>query len=356
MDQRTPEEEVVDISPDDEGEVVPFTYTITSYGADYPVDGLVKRLDQGSVVIPQFQRSFIWKRAQADRFIESLLLGLPVPGIFLALEEESRKLLVVDGQQRLTALRRFYAGTWEDRVYSLRFVQDQLKGRTYATLEPENRRRLDDSILHATVVRQDQPSEDQSSIYFLFERLNTGGTELVPQEIRNAIYSGAFRDLLEALNDAASWRTLYGHPSTRYKDRELILRFFAFRYWQEAYARPMKTFLNRYMARNRNLQKQGEQELRQVWHRTTEAVASALGHEAFRPGNALNAAIFDAVMVGVAARLEAGPIQSPVALATAYDRLVNADHFVRSYSRATADEENVRTRMELARSAFADVS
>src|SRR5689334_16025480 len=82
----------------------PLQYSITSYGADYPVDSLVKRIQVGDIFVPEFQRHFVWKHPQASRFIESLLLGLPVPGIFLSRDEETNKLLVIDGQQRLETL------------------------------------------------------------------------------------------------------------------------------------------------------------------------------------------------------------------------------------------------------------
>ncbi len=98
---------------DELSEILPTAFSITSYGADYPVDGLVKRIEDGDIVIPLFrmqpeegqttvgfQREFVWKKSQADRFIESLLLGLPVPGIFLV-KEPNGKFLVLDGQQRL---------------------------------------------------------------------------------------------------------------------------------------------------------------------------------------------------------------------------------------------------------------
>jgi uncharacterized protein with ParB-like and HNH nuclease domain len=85
-------------------EHIDFVYTITSYGADYPVDALVQRLKSGDIFIPQFQRAYVWSYKEACRFIESLLLGLPVPGIFVAKESETGKLLVIDGHQRLKIL------------------------------------------------------------------------------------------------------------------------------------------------------------------------------------------------------------------------------------------------------------
>lgn len=182
MDDEPSDERVEDIDPESEDEELEFVYSITSYGADYPVDGLVRRVESGDIVVPEFQRKFIWPRSRIERFIESLLLGLPVPGIFLAREPESNRLLVIDGQQRLRTLSAFYKGVLRGQEFRLsKGVQSQFVDRTYETLEPEDRRRLDDSIIHATVIKQDVPSDDESSVYFIFERLNTGGTLLQPQ-------------------------------------------------------------------------------------------------------------------------------------------------------------------------------
>src|SRR5690242_3394413 len=196
-------------------EVLPSNYSITSYGADYPVDGLVKRMEQADIIIPRFsvepedeqstvgfQRDFVWTKSQADRFVESLLLGLPVPGIFLV-KEMNGKHLVLDGQQRLKTLQSFYDGVFLGKEYVLENVQEKWTGKTYKSLHADDRRRLDDSIIHATIVRQDEPTEDQSGIYLIFERLNSGGTFLQPQEIRVALYHGAFATLLGRLNENA---------------------------------------------------------------------------------------------------------------------------------------------------------
>ncbi|HYW37088.1 MAG TPA: DUF262 domain-containing protein [Terriglobales bacterium] len=168
----------------------PYTYSITAYGADYPVDGVVKRIEAGDIIVPTFswepgadsqvvgfQREYVWPRPKGDRFIESLLLGLPVPGIFLV-KEPSGRFLVLDGHQRLYTLRAFYDGVIHGVEYKLGDVQARFVGKRYRDLDIEDRRRLDDSIIHATVIRQDQPSEDQSSIYVIFDRLNTGGVNL----------------------------------------------------------------------------------------------------------------------------------------------------------------------------------
>src|SRR6267154_1153363 len=82
-------------------------FSITSYGADYPVDNIVKRLNSDAFFVPKFQRKFVWSQRHASRFVESLLMGLPVPGIFLYKETDTGKHLVVDGQQRLRTLQDF---------------------------------------------------------------------------------------------------------------------------------------------------------------------------------------------------------------------------------------------------------
>lgn len=362
-----PEEEVVeDLDPAEE--IIPYTYTITSYGADYPVDSLVKRITAHDILVPVFswknpiksnvvgfQREYVWPRPKADRFIESLLLGLPVPGIFLV-KEPSGVLLVLDGHQRLHTLSSFYSGAINDDVYRLGEVQERFAGKRYADLDIEDRRRLDDSIIHATVVRQDEPTEDQSSIYVIFERLNTGGVNLQPQEIRVALYHGEFVRILQELNDDSNWRKLYGVKSKRLKDMELILRFFAFLFYAHRYESPMKGFLNRYMATNRQLAKQSGEELRSVFTNTTKTILSALGSKAFRPRRAINAAVVDSIMVGVAKRLISGrPIKNLKGAKERFDKLLADPDYFSAVETGTSQEANVKTRLKKAEAAFANV-
>jgi hypothetical protein len=337
------------------GEVLPFVYDITAYGADYPVDGIVERMRRGDIEIPEFQRSFVWTKVQSDKFVESLLLGLPVPGIFLAIEDDSRKLLVVDGQQRLTTLRRFYDGRWNKDVYRLEKVQPEFRGKVYDELDEEDRRRLDDSIIHATIVRQDKPSEDNSSIFFVFERLNTGATVLTPQEIRNSIYQGPFTDLLDELASYPAWLRIFGKPSNRLKDRELILRFLALLHESEKYSQPMKQFLNGFMGHHRRLDEGVRTRFSREFTEPTDILAEVLGRQAFRTRTALNAAVFDSVMVGLARRLKRGPISNRSEVALAYRNLLSDAKYEGAIRKATANEENVATRLRLATQAFADI-
>lgn len=175
------------------------------FGADFDVDGLVKRLDNGTFIIPTFeplanddiagfegfQRGLVWKKKQMDRFIESILLGYPVPGIFLV-ELADRRYLVLDGQQRLTTLQAFKRGTYRSirgvSKFSLRYVGDEFKGHTYQNLEATQQRIFDNTFIQATIVVP-KGAEGKRGVYSLFERINSGGTNLKPQQIRVALYA-----------------------------------------------------------------------------------------------------------------------------------------------------------------------
>lgn len=299
-----------------------------------------------------FQREFVWKKSQADRFIESLLLGLPIPSIFLV-KEPNGKFLVLDGQQRLQTLKSFYSCIFRGVEFELSEVQPQWVGKTYKDLHPEDRRRLDNSILHAIVVRQDKPTGDQSSIYLIFERLNSGGTILQPQEIRVALYHGDFASLLSKLNENPDWRKLYGRKSVRLKDIELILRFLGLYFHSGSYKKPMKAFLNRYMAANRNLSNQPENVIHPIFEKTVSAILNGIGLNAFRPfSSSINAAVLESVMYGVATRLYEGTLKDTAALKNSYDKLMNSSTYKRAVSSGTSDEENVSTRLKEAKAIF----
>lgn len=351
--------EVEDESERDET-IPSIRYDITSYGADYDVEGLVRRLNRAEIFVPTFQRDFVWKQPEASRFIESLLLGLPVPGIFLAKEPDTNKFLVIDGQQRLRSLQYFYEGFFNPREgdrrrrpFALSGVQKRFENRTYATLEEPDRLRLDNSILHATVVKQDAPADDDTSIYHIFERLNSAGRLLTPQEIRVALYHGSFMDEVRRLNNLREWRELFGKPNARLKDQELILRFLALLENSDAYERPMAEFLNKFTAVHQNPSDDFLARSSSVFEQTVSAYHRSLGREAFRPGRSLNAAIFDSAMIGLARRLASGSAINDAEIADRYRRLIADGDYAEVTSRSTAGEAFVRTRLQKATEFFA---
>lgn len=337
-------------------------YATSTYGVDYPVDALVRRLtedysdDDFDIYIPPFQRGYVWSKPQADRFIESLLLGLPVPGIFLWKDPESQRLAIIDGSQRLRTLKYFYEGRIGSRNFALgQYIHSNFAGKTYADLGSPDRRMLDDSIIHASVVRQEEPGEDHTSIFYIFQRINTGGSPAAPQEIRNAIYQGALNDMLERLNRDERWRSIYGGVSNRLKDQELILRFLALHHASNYYKAPMKEFLNRFMAANRGANESKVARFESEFLAAIEIIAANIGKDAFKYDRQINAAVFDAVMVGVARRLASAEVTSGTRFITQYRELLDNEQFQESTMRATSNEQSVGKRLQIAINAFASV-
>lgn len=331
-------------------------YQITSYGADYPVDGLVKRLRTGDIELPKFQRDFVWPLAQASKFIESLLLGLPIPAIFLSKESDSQKLLVIDGQQRLKSLLAFYEGVLRGKEFRLEGVNREFEGATYKALAEADRRRLDDALLHAIIIRQEDPKNDDSSVFLVFERLNTTSTPLSEQELRACVYHGAFNDYLHKANTNPHWRAIYGEPNLRQKDKELLLRFFALYFDIESYDRPMKLFLTNFMRKNRELEAYSAKALDGVLLPAVQLANESLGRGMFRPQRALNASVADAILVGLARRLSRGPVTDKSGLRQAVETVVNSGPFTELYRVGTTNKDKVTGRIDAIAQAIRDLS
>ena len=187
-----------------------------------------------------------------------------------------------------------------DRVFRLKDVKARFNNKTIDELDQSDRRRFEDSVIHAMIIQQTTPKDDNSSVYHIFDRLNSNGTPLQPQEIRNAIFHGAFQELLVELNDHESWREIFGPVHKRATDQELILRFIALFEKSQVYKKPMKGFLNDFMSENRDLSGSSKARYKALFHETTDRAFEAFGKAAFRPSRSLNVATFDALMVAIA--------------------------------------------------------
>jgi hypothetical protein len=324
------------------------SFEIISYGADYTLSVLYEKLKNDEIKIPEFQRNYVWKPKQASKLVESFLLGLPVPGIFLANDKESGNLLVVDGQQRLRTIKAFRDGkypTTEDPFYLIE-VQDKWKGKLYKDLEPFDRKKFDDSILRATIIKQIDPN-DNTSIYHVFERLNTGGTILQNQEVRNCIYYGKFNEFLHKLNQDLKWRTMYNmlSPQKRRKDEELILRFFALFFDFENYFKPMNSFLSDFMSRKRNPSDKELESMKELFLETIYFIEKKIGISAFRPRRNLNIAAFDSIMYTVAKYKENLKVDIDKQILNLFRDL----DYSLSISEGTTDPEVIKTRFDIAK-------
>jgi len=345
-----------------------------SYGADYTVDGLLKRVRDRSYEIPRFQRGDIWSLVQKSRFIESLLLNLPVPGIFVAEDpgifiskedldkekgEKSRH-IVIDGHQRLLALQQFCdSEIKKEEKLCLVGVQAPWDKKYFEDLSIDDQRQLENSIIHTTIIKPRDPgnSDVGEAILEIFHRLNTGGNFLSPQEIRVAVsFSHEMSEFLESINENENWRYVYGRPNKRMKDQELILRFWALYEDYEKYEDPMRGFLNGFYKKASSTtwaEKRGE--FFRTFSKAIKTIRYELDRKAFRPERSINAAVFDSVMVGIAKRLDSGEIKNQGGIETAYDNLMGDKKYRDACQEGTSKIVKVTTRISAAINAFKEV-
>lgn len=249
----------------------------------------------------------------------------------------------------------FKSKQFEGKLFDLTDIADPWAGKTWDQLSPEDKDTIEQSVIHATIFQQDYPKEKDRSIYEVFERINTGGMRLSYQEIRACVSFGKFSSLLRDLNSNKDWRSIFGKQSTRLKDEELILRFFALLHWGDKYKKPMREFLDEFLDDNRDFELFGQAALSKEFSDTIATAHATFGDKAFRVGQSLNAAIYDSVLVGLAKRLAVGPIKDNKVLEHAYLELFKNKEYEVAFIRATSDDENVRNRLRITTDAFAVV-
>ncbi|HVZ84171.1 MAG TPA: DUF262 domain-containing protein [Terracidiphilus sp.] len=324
-------------------------YSISYYPADFTLKVYFDKAKSEQLTIPQFQRSYVWDQVKASKLIESFLLGLPVPGVFLYKEKQTNKLQVIDGQQRILSAVRFFRNEFDEKIFRLKNVHPRWNGKTYEELDEADRLQLDDTVLRATVVQQLDP-EDDSSIYLIFERLNTGGINLNPMEIRKCVYSGGHFALLEQLNLLSEWRGLIGQPKPdkRLRDVELLLRVTALSEKWEKYRKPMKGFLNDFLASKNKLN--GEEagrsisDIRSGLSILLKFAFSQLGEKPFHLYGRLNYAAMDSTLVAASLALANGVAD----LKSRYEQLIADKAYLESVTQDTSDDKVLAFRIQKA--------
>ena len=263
-------------------------------------------------------------------------------------------MLVIDGQQRLISLLRFYDKRFVSQLFKLKNVQQDLEDKTIDDLSANDRNMLDDCVIHATIVKQDAPTDDDSSIYMVFERLNTGGIKLAPQEIRACVYHGELNKCLTKLAENETWKQIYAADNKRLKSQELILRYFALLENYKDFKRGLKGFLNTYMETNKNPGDEKTAWLSNKFTTTIETAFEIAGSNAFRIGKNINAAIFDSVMIGLTVYADSVQEIDMDHLSKAYNSLLADDEYRSYVESTTASQPSVLGRIERAISYFCD--
>lgn len=299
-------------------------FKISSWGADLSFRELISRYDDNELVKPELQRNYVWDKPEASRFIDSILLGLPVPSVFLA-KTKDEKLLIIDGYQRINTVRDYVKGTFSKdqsqfKLSKVDKIHERWRGKSFLELSEDEQRKIRNTTIHAIVFMQQHPVIGDTSLFQVFERINSSGRTLLPQEIRNCVYQGPINSLLIELNDNTNWRELWGTstPDNRMRDLECILRFFALykllgdKAKGEASTRiSLKKYLNQYMESVNN--EKDMPELRERFIKSISFAREILGSTAFNNISQLDdknfsasfsPTLFDAVMLSIAKYLE----------------------------------------------------
>ena len=307
---------------------------------------------------PYYQREYVWSNPTQTRFIDSLAKSLPIPSMCFSMDFRTGNWQVIDGQQRMSTIIKFLNGNW--RLSKLPDVDDVLSGVTIPDLgtdssegNPELFRliqRIENTTLPITVLRcnTSDPSH-MEYIFTIFHRLNTGGSKLNNQEIRNCIYSGPFNDLLNEMDNNPHWLDIHGRGplrTKRFRGQEIILRFFALQDGMQTYKNSLVRFLNDYMFQNRYPSDDFLDAKRDLFLQTVEVVWHKVFGETYKRWPI---AILEALLVGVATNLESVAAGSADDAQKMFETLLRSDAFSETaLSAGLARREKVEARISTA--------
>lgn len=280
---------------------------ITTQAYDKSVSDIVRMIEDKDIRLdPDYQRNYVWDNKKASMLIESIILNVPIPVIYVS-QEEDDSWSVIDGLQRLSSLKRFFDGKF--KLSGLEILSDLNKS-DITTLNPKALRMLKNGLLRVIMITHDSNEEIK---YDVFMRLNTGSVHLTEQELRNCLYRGSLNKFLKEVVQNKKWQALMGlkEPHKRMADREMVLRFLAiWKNWDSAngvlngYKGRMKSFLNAFMNEHKEIKPQESNEWRRIFEETVEKVFQVYGEYAFkRQGldgmreKTINRAIIDVIML-----------------------------------------------------------
>lgn len=365
-------------------------YEITASPNDFNISTIFDFIQSGIMEIPNFQRNYVWDIKRASKLIESIIMGLPIPQIFL-FEEKRNKFLVIDGQQRLMTIYYFIKKRFprkDHRVYIGRIFDEHgnipdeilnsndffedfnlklpsdvpdrknpLHTKNYFTLDKDQKTAFGLRTIRNVIIKQNSPPEDDSSIYEIFNRLNSGGMNLKPQEIRSSLYHSELYELIKKFNEDERWRRLVGtKEDIHLKDLETLLRGLAILVeGYEGYKPSMTRFLNKFSKKNRSLSKEKIEYLDRLINKFLEGCEDLDSKAFFSRTGKFNISMFEAIFVTVCENafknrnLEIAEIEE-----SKLNNLKEDKEFFEASQSETASRANVKTRIERAKAILLD--
>jgi uncharacterized protein with ParB-like and HNH nuclease domain len=246
--------------------------------ADRSLSELYRWYKNGRIIVdPEWQRNYVWDKNRASKLIESFLIDIPVPVIYLAKREDA-KYEVIDGLQRLTTIFKFLDN--DLKLQTMELIPE-LSGKFYREIGTAFQNKLEDSLLRSF----EMGSANGDMHFIVFERINTGSVKLNDMEIRNCLFRGSLNNLIKDLagnSDMIKTLNQRGYKD-RMQDRALVLRFLAF--YERTYHKcdkGLKKFLNEFFETYRNASDEKIDEYRKVFSRCMKACLTVFGSAGFR--------------------------------------------------------------------------
>ena len=327
-------------------------YTEIEIGeAPFSIFEYLRQLEKGKIVIqPDFQRNQVWNNTQKSKFIESILLNFPLPPIYLN-ETKEAQYIVIDGLQRTTALRQFYSG--KITLGGLEALP-KYNGETFKSLPETLRSKFEDKKLTIFVLK---PSTPMVVIYDLFNRINTGGTQLNRQEVRNCIFIGKSTKLLKELSEQQYFKEAidWGIRDTRMKDREAVLRYLSFRWfnYKIEYTGDMSEYVETAMKRINKLDDSIIDRMKADFESVMKWTLKIWGNRNFRipteqTRGTINTAILESVCNYIASKSNEFITANIKQIKKNYTEMIANDIYYESVTKSTGNKTKVLDRFRLA--------
>jgi hypothetical protein len=339
---------------------------IKTENKDVPVETIHTWVTRGKLCLqPDFQRNYVWTPLKASRLIESILLEIPLPVVYVA-EEADGTYSVVDGQQRLASVSGFLSGKFPGdggpfRLSNLR-VARELNGKQFSELPQTAQEQILAASLRLTVITRDSDPEVKFEV---FERLNQESCPLSHQELRHCVYRGPYNDLVGELAQNPTFRKIFGFAEPRHRrmlDRQYVLRFLAL--WHAThlkYKTGMLRFMNQDMAQYRFADKAELNRARAAFEKSMDIAYTVFGARAFRrfvPGTdkdangfwetRLNAALYDTLLYTFSFYEKPQVVPVKDLVVEEFLDVVTADRdFAKFISTATDTTDRVRYRIDV---------
>ncbi|TGM07110.1 DUF262 domain-containing protein [Leptospira jelokensis] len=343
------EESVVNTTPPEERKLFTQAY-------DKSVSDLVRMITDKDIILnPHYQREYVWDNKRASLLIESIILNVPIPVVYVS-QEDDEKWNVIDGLQRLNSLNRFF-----ERDFKLKGLEvlDELNGCDIKTLNPKALRILRNGLIRVVMISSDS---DPNIKYDVFMRLNRGSVRLSEQELRNCLYRGPYNDLLKELRSNPQFMDILNltekHP--RMNEIELIERFFAmFDDWDnenlvmKSYKKQIKRLLNEHMNQMTKIDLKKLNQYKSLFTETIKKVFLVFQNKAFRRidgsynyETTLNRALMDCIMVSFTYYSEDKIRQkSQKIIDLLVNKLISDPEFLNSITKSTWNTKAVNYRM-----------